>query len=124
MASWGHCLEQLEKLESYNLLKLKALHESAWKIGEFTAFSQHLVMQVTLELHALLKVTPQAHLELQAIIINIQQYKPTCFVGGASATPKKVDSTSSTVCCRRVLGCHPLVSCSEKVLGMMWSCLK
>ena len=40
-------------------------------------FSQHLVMQVTLELHALLKVALKAHLELQAMLFDIQQYKPT-----------------------------------------------
>ena len=63
MVSWGHCLEPLEKLENHVLLELKALHEGAWKMGKFTVFSQHLVMQVTLELGALLKVTPKVHLE-------------------------------------------------------------
>ena len=53
-------------------------------------------MQVTLELHALLKITLKAHLELQAILINIQQYKPTWEVGGVSATPKELDFSSST----------------------------
>ena len=38
MASWGRCLELLEKLESCILLELKALHESTWKMGEFTVF--------------------------------------------------------------------------------------
>ena len=59
MASWGCCLEPLEKLESCILLELKALHEGAWKMGKFMAFSQQLVMQVTLELCALLKVMHQ-----------------------------------------------------------------
>ena len=54
-------------------------------------------MQVTLELWALLKVTPKAHLELQAMLIDIQQYKPTCAIGGASATPEELDFPSSTV---------------------------
>ena len=36
VASWGHCLEPLEKMESRVLLELKALHEGAWKMGEFT----------------------------------------------------------------------------------------
>ena len=27
VASWGHCLEPLEKIESHVLLELKALHE-------------------------------------------------------------------------------------------------
>ena len=64
IASWGCCLEPLEKIESHILLKLKALHEGTWKMGEFMAFSQQLTMQVTPELWALLKVTPKAHLEL------------------------------------------------------------
>ena len=38
------CLERLEKLESCTLLELKALYEGTWKMGEFMAFSQHLVM--------------------------------------------------------------------------------
>ena len=52
-------------------------------------------MQVTPELHTLLKVTLKAHLELQAILINIQQYKPTWAAGGVSATPKELDFSSS-----------------------------
>ena len=40
MASWGHCLEPLEKLESHVFLDLKALHEGIWKMGDITAFSQ------------------------------------------------------------------------------------
>ena len=40
VASWGRCLEPLEKLESHVLLELKALHEGAWKMGKFMAFSQ------------------------------------------------------------------------------------
>ena len=39
IASWGHCNEPLEKIESRVLLKLKALREGAWKMGEFMAFS-------------------------------------------------------------------------------------
>ena len=64
MVSWGCCLEPMEKLEIRIFLELKALHEGAWKMGEFRAFSQHLVMQVTLEVHALFKVPPKAHLEI------------------------------------------------------------
>ena len=84
MASWGCCLEPLEKMESHILLELKALREGAWKMGEFMAFSQQLVMQVMLELHALLKVTLKVHPELQAMLIDVQQYKPTWVMGGAS----------------------------------------
>ena len=71
IASWGHCLEPLEKLESHVLLELKALYKGAWKTGEFTAFSQHLAMQVNPELCTLLKVMLKAHPELQAILIDV-----------------------------------------------------
>ena len=59
VASWGRCLEPLEKMESRVLLELKALHEGTWKMGKFMAFSQNLIMQVTPELWALLKVVPK-----------------------------------------------------------------
>ena len=95
IASWGRCLEPLEKMESHVLLKLKALREGTWKMGEFMAFSQNLIMQVTLELRALLKVVLKAHPELQAMLIGIQQYKPTWAVGGASIAPEVLDFPSS-----------------------------
>ena len=66
-------------------------------MGKFMAFSQHLVMQVTPELCALLKVTPKANLKLQIIFIDVQKYKPKWVVGGTSATAKELDFTSSTV---------------------------
>ena len=84
-------------MESHVLLELKALHEGTWKMGEFTVFSQYLTMQVTLELRALLKVALKAHPELQAMLIDIQQYKPTWAVEGASAIPKELDFLSSTM---------------------------
>ena len=77
MASLGHCLEPLEKLESHILLELKVLHKGSWTMGNLIAFSQHLVMQITPELHALLKVALKAYLKLQAKLIDVQQYKPT-----------------------------------------------
>ena len=82
MASWGHCLEPLEKLESHVLLELRALHEGTWKLGDFMVFYQHLVVQVIPELLVLLKALLKAHPELLAVLIDIQQYKPTWFVGG------------------------------------------
>ena len=60
------------------------------------AFSQHLVMQVTQELCALLKVMLKSHPELQVMFIDIQQYKPTWVMGGSSIAPKELDFTSST----------------------------
>ena len=97
VASWGRCLKLLEKIESCVLLELKALQEGAWKMGKFTAFSQQLTMQVTPELWALLKVAPKAHPELKVMLIDVQQYKPTWAVGGASAAPKELDFPSCTV---------------------------
>ena len=95
VASWGHCLKLLEKMESRILLELKALREGAWKMGKFTAFSQNLIMQVTPELQALLKVALKAHPELQAILIDVQQCKPTWAVRGASIMPEVLDFPSS-----------------------------
>ena len=40
-------------------------------MGDFTAFYQHLVMEVILELLALLKFEPKAHPKLQAMVIDI-----------------------------------------------------
>ena len=97
VASWGHCLEPLEKIESRILLELKALHEGAWKIGRvYMVFSQHFAIQVMPKLHDLLKVMLKAHLELQAMLIDVQQNNPTWVIGGASATPKKLDYPCST----------------------------
>ena len=85
MAVKGCCLEPLEKLGSSILLELKAPHEDTWKMGEFIVSSQHLVMWVMPELYTLLKVVLKAHPELQAMPIDIQQYKPTWVIGGISA---------------------------------------
>ena len=59
-------------------------------------FSQYLIIQVTPELQALLKVVLKAHPELQAMLINVQQYKPTWAIGGMSTVPKELDFPSST----------------------------
>ena len=95
MASWGHCLEPLKKLESHILMELKTPCEDTWKMGEFMAFSQHFVIQVMPELHTLIKVMPKAHPKLQTMLIDIQQYKPTWIVGGRFAIPWELDFTSS-----------------------------
>ena len=94
--SWGHCLKPLEMMESRILLELKAPHEGTWKMGEFTVFSQQFTMRITTELWALLKVVPKAHPELQAMLIDIQHYKPTWAIGGTSAVPEELDFPSST----------------------------
>ena len=78
MASWGHCLGATGEAREPCLLELKALYVRApGRWASFMVFSQHLVMQVTLELHTLLKVALKAHPELQAMLIDVQQYKPT-----------------------------------------------
>ena len=64
MATWGHCLEALEQLDSHILLELKVLREGAYKLSEFIAFFKHLTMWVSKELRALLKVVHKAHPEL------------------------------------------------------------
>ena len=42
-----------------------------------------------------MKVVLKAHPELQAMLIDVQQYKPSWAVGGASATPEELDFPSS-----------------------------
>ena len=65
-------------MESRVLLELKALREGAWKMGEFTAFfpktnhAGHTGVAGLVEGHAL-----KAHPDLQAMLINVQQYKPS-----------------------------------------------
>ena len=54
-------------------------------------------MQVTPELRTLLKVMPKVHPELQAMLIDIQQYKPTWAIEGTSIAPKELDFPSSTM---------------------------
>ena len=60
------------------------------------AFSQYLIMQVTPELCTLLMFVPKAHPELQSMLINVQQFRPTWVLGGASATLRELYFTSST----------------------------
>ena len=56
-------------------------------MGELMAFSQDLNMQVTLQLHSLLNVVKKAHLEMQATLNDIQQYKLSWVMGGAATMP-------------------------------------
>ena len=46
------------------MLELKALHKGIWRMGKLMAFPQCFVIQVTLELLALLKVDQKAHPKL------------------------------------------------------------
>ena len=44
----------------------------------------------------MLKVVLKVHPELQVMLINVQQYKPTWGIGGTSAMPEELDFPSST----------------------------
>jgi len=87
VASWGRCLEVLEQTESRVLLELKALREGAWKLSEFTAFAPNLVMKVSRDLRALLKIANKANPELQAMLIDLLQYRPKLLVSEDRAAP-------------------------------------
>ena len=49
------------------------------------------------ELHTLLKVTLKTHPNLQAMLIGIQQYKPTWIMGAPSIVPLELDFPSSVL---------------------------
>ena len=53
-------------------------------------------MQVTPELCTLLMFVPKAHPELQSMLINVQHFRPTWVLGGASATLRELYFTSRT----------------------------
>lgn len=90
VASWGRCLDVLEQQESRVLLELKALREGAWKLSEFTAYASRLVMRVSPALKALLGVANKAHPELQAMLIDLMQYKPKFVVGEDRVAPAEL----------------------------------
>ena len=90
VASWGRCLEAMEKLDSRVLLEAKALREVAWKLAKYTAFARHFTMVVSRELRALLKVAAKAHPELQAILIDIMMYRPNLLVEADRKAPDEL----------------------------------
>ena len=90
VASWGHRLDVLEQQDSRVVLELRALHEGSWKLGEYTAYAPKLVMQISPELRALLKVSNKAHPELQALLIDLMQYRPKFLIGGKKVAPKEL----------------------------------
>lgn len=90
MASWGRCLDTLELEESRVLLELKALREGSWKLSEFTAYAPNLVMKVSPELRALLKIANKANPELQALLVDVMQYKPKLLVGEKKVAPTEL----------------------------------
>ena len=60
-------------------------------MSKFTAFSRQLSMRVSKELRALLKVAPKAHPELQALLIDLMQYKPKLLVDERRVAPQERD---------------------------------
>ena len=76
MASWGYCLEPMEKLAIHILLELKTLHKGNWEVDTIMAFSQQLNMQVMPELYTLLKLTSKVYPELYAIFADIHNTSP------------------------------------------------
>ena len=65
------------------MLELKALREGAWKLSEYTAYSKNLVMRVTPDLRALLKVANRAHPSVHAMLIDLSAYKPKFIMLGS-----------------------------------------
>lgn len=61
MASWGRCVEAMEKRESKVLLELKAVREGCHKLAEWTAFAKSLAIYLSPAAKALLRVAPKAH---------------------------------------------------------------
>ena len=80
VATWGCNLDALKQSDNHILLELKALHEGAYKLLEFTAFTKYCIMRVSKELHALLKVAHKVHPELQALLIDLMRYQPKLLV--------------------------------------------
>ena len=87
VASWGRTLDALEGECSRVLLELKALREGAWKLSEYTAYSKNLVMRVSPDLRALLKVANRAHPSVHAMLIDLSAYKPKFLIKETRVAP-------------------------------------
>ena len=63
------------------VLELMTLQEAAWKMADVCAYVQpcQLVMAVSPELKALLKLANKAHPRLQAMMVDLHLYRP-CLV--------------------------------------------
>lgn len=61
VASWGRCLEFLECEDPRVLLELRALKEGFWKLAEYTAYAQKLVVCISPLLKSLLKMANRTH---------------------------------------------------------------
>ena len=72
------------------LPELKAVCEGCWKLSDFTAYTSRLTLRIPPELKALLKIAPKVHLELQAMLVDLLQYKPKLVVGGQPVAPPEL----------------------------------
>lgn len=79
------------------MLELKALREGCWKLSEYTAYSTNLVLRVSPELKALLKIAAKAHPELHAMLIDLQQYRPKFVVGEPPVAPPELGMVGDAV---------------------------
>ncbi len=83
-------METMEFEQSRLLLELKAAREGCWKLADFTAYAKRFTIKISPELKALLKIAPKAHPELQAMLVDLQQYKPALLVGGKPLAPSEL----------------------------------
>ena len=83
-------MDVLELEDSRVLLELKALREGAWKLSEFTAYSNNLTMKISPDLRALLKVANKAHPKIHAMLIDLMTYKPKLIIGERRVAPLEV----------------------------------
>lgn len=69
------------------LLELRALREGCWKLSEYTTYANRLVLSVSRGLKALLGLSKRAHPDIQAMAIDLAQYKPKFLVNTPSVAP-------------------------------------
>ena len=71
----------MEHKDPLPLLELRALQEGLKKLALHAAHCQKLTLRVSRETQALYKLSHRAHPALQAILIDLAQYRPTLEVG-------------------------------------------
>ena len=69
------------------MLEVKALREGAWKMARYTANHTELTMKVSPDLKKLLKLSKYAHPELQAMLIDLNYYKPQYICSKTTVVP-------------------------------------
>ena len=58
------------------MLEVKALREGSWKMARYMANHMDLVMRVSPDMKKFLKLSKNAHPELQAMLMYLNCYKP------------------------------------------------